>query len=85
VAANTPPRQTPARLAQVRLLFERTTNLGLKPRKMRFFFKRWLEFEVKWGGVADQEKVQERARTYVASLEAKQQMASEQGREEEMV
>jgi rRNA biogenesis protein RRP5 len=50
---------------QVRRLFERTTSSNLKPKKAKFFFKRWLEYEEKHGDVKSREKVQAKAAEYV--------------------
>jgi rRNA biogenesis protein RRP5 len=36
---------------RIRGLFERATSLQLPPKKMKFLFKRWLEYE---GGRGDQ-------------------------------
>lgn len=54
-------------MAIVRRLFERITGpaSGLKPRKAKFFFKRWLDFEVKKGDKKSQEKVTLLAADYV--------------------
>ena len=51
----------------VRRLFERVTGPGmkLKPRKAKFFFKRWLEYEEKVGDVKSREKVKTLAAAYV--------------------
>ena len=51
----------------VRKLFERVTSAGmkLKPRKAKFFFKRWLEYEEKVGDSKSQERVKSLAAAYV--------------------
>ena len=55
----------------VRRLFERITGAGrggsLKPRKAKFFFKRWLEYEDKVGDAKSQSKVKTLAADYVRS------------------
>lgn len=33
----------------IRNLYERCISMSLKPRKMKFFFKKYLEFEIKEG------------------------------------
>lgn len=52
---------------RVRQLFERITGSasGLKPRKAKFFFKRWLEFEEKSGDGKSAERVKGLAAEYV--------------------
>ena len=51
----------------VRRLFERVTgsSMKLKPRKAKFFFKRWLEYEEKVGDAKSTERVKALAATYV--------------------
>ena len=51
----------------VRRLFERVTGSGaaLKPRKAKFFFKKWLGYEVKEGDGRSQERVKALAADYV--------------------
>lgn len=51
----------------VRRLFERVTGSGpsLKPRKAKFFFKKWLEYEGKEGDSKSQERVKALAAGYV--------------------
>ena len=51
----------------IRRLFERVTGSGLKlkPRKARFFYKRWLEYEEKSGDEKSQERVKALAAEYV--------------------
>lgn len=51
----------------VRRLFERVTGSGpsLKPRKAKFFFKKWLEYESKEGDSKSQERVKALAAGYV--------------------
>ncbi|MCJ1281625.1 rRNA biogenesis protein rrp5 [Xylographa opegraphella] len=50
---------------QVRRLFGRVTSSKLKPKKAKYFFKRWLEFEEKEGDAQSCEKVKARAAEYV--------------------
>merc|ERR1712031_37964 len=63
----TPPRVGEAVLAPVRALFTRCCTMSLKPYKMRIFFKRWLDFEKKWGDEETQEVVRAKARSFVES------------------
>jgi rRNA biogenesis protein RRP5 len=51
--------------ATVRRLFERTVHLDLKPRKMKFFFKRYLVFEKEHGDAGSQHHVKALAQSYV--------------------
>ena len=53
----------------VRRLFERVTGTGsaLKPRKARFFFKKWLDYEEKEGDARSQERVKALAAEYVGT------------------
>ena len=51
---------------RVRALFARGTALDLPPKKMKFLFRRALEFEKRLGDEAGAEKVREAARAYVA-------------------
>ncbi|PFH35246.1 hypothetical protein BESB_061330 [Besnoitia besnoiti] len=76
IAANTPPRCVPANLQSIRVLFERTTSLQLKLRKMKFFFTRWLIFEKQHGTVETQARVRSKARDFVQSVESKMQRES---------
>ena len=50
---------------QVRRLLGRVTSSKLKPRKAKYFFKRWLEFEEKEGGAKSCEMVKAKAAEYV--------------------
>jgi len=70
IRAHTPPRVAQPELAQVRSLLERCCTLTLKAVKMRFFFKRWLDFEKRWGDEESQEKVRAKARAFVESAGA---------------
>eukprot|EP00127_Corallochytrium_limacisporum_P003808 Clim_evm22s153 gene=Clim_evmTU22s153 len=54
-----------------RLLERMTTQLKLSTKKMKFVFKKWLDFEKKHGTSAQQDHVKQRAREYVQSLAAK--------------
>ena len=55
--------------ASVRNLFERTIHLDLPAKKMRFFFKRYLEYESKHGAQDRVEYVKQRAMEYVQAQE----------------
>merc|ERR1712039_541184 len=48
IGAHTPPRSVEPDLSEVRSLMERCCAMRLKAMKMRFFFKRWLDFENRW-------------------------------------
>lgn len=49
----------------VRDLFRRAVTLKLKAFKMKFFYKRWLDFERKYGNAAGEEEVKQKAREFV--------------------
>eukprot|EP00928_Gymnodinium_smaydae_P032700 TRINITY_DN23613_c0_g1_i2.p1 TRINITY_DN23613_c0_g1~~TRINITY_DN23613_c0_g1_i2.p1 ORF type:complete len:1812 (-),score=336.46 TRINITY_DN23613_c0_g1_i2:299-5206(-) len=67
IGAYTPPKAAKADLAEIRGLMERCCTMRLKAAKMRFFFKRWLDFEKKWGDAESQELVRTKAREFVES------------------
>ncbi|KAL1925395.1 uncharacterized protein VTP21DRAFT_278 [Calcarisporiella thermophila] len=48
-----------------RRLFKRVTSLKFSSKKMKFFFKKWLQFEKENGGERDVEEVKQRALEYV--------------------
>jgi len=50
----------------IRQLFERSTGLDLSTKKMKFFFKRYLEYEKKYGNKETVNRVKELARSWVA-------------------
>jgi len=50
----------------IRQLFERSTGLDLSTKKMKFFFKRYLEYEKKYGNKETVKRVKELARSWVA-------------------
>lgn len=52
-------------LQRVRSLFERATHLALPPKKMKFLFKRYLEFEKRHGDGAGVEHVKQKAMEFV--------------------
>ena len=54
----------------VRNLFERTIHLNLKPKKMRFFFKRYVAFESDHGAPEKVEYVKQRALEFIESQSA---------------
>eukprot|EP00927_Polykrikos_kofoidii_P076561 TRINITY_DN73631_c0_g1_i1.p1 TRINITY_DN73631_c0_g1~~TRINITY_DN73631_c0_g1_i1.p1 ORF type:complete len:2015 (+),score=482.72 TRINITY_DN73631_c0_g1_i1:72-6116(+) len=68
IKANTPPKAAKPRLAEVRSLMERCCVMKLKDTKMRFFFKRYLDFEKQWGDLESQELVRGKARSFVENL-----------------
>ncbi|CAE7683112.1 rrp5, partial [Symbiodinium sp. CCMP2456] len=49
IKAFTPPKVPEADQDEIRALFRRCCSMSLKATKMRFFFKRWLDFETRWG------------------------------------
>eukprot|EP00439_Symbiodinium_sp_Y106_P075322 s1547_g14.t3 len=49
IKAFTPPKAPEADHDEIRALFRRCCSMSLKATKMRFFFKRWLGFESRWG------------------------------------
>ncbi len=57
--------------AMLRQLYERATSLNLSTKKMKFFFKRFLDFEREHGTADQQEHVRAKARAYVESKVAK--------------
>lgn len=63
--------------ASVRNLFERCISMSLKPKKMKFFFKRYLEFEVKEGNQERIEYVKQKANEYVNSVINKEESEEE--------
>lgn len=50
---------------RTRALFERVTALPLPPRKMKFIFKRWLEWEKRGGDGQRVEHVKQKAMEFV--------------------
>lgn len=50
---------------RVRTLLERATSLSLPPKKMKFLFRRWLEFEKGHGSEAQVAHVKQRALEFV--------------------
>ena len=68
VKAYTPPVAATVDADAVRALFERAVSLKLKAFKMKFFFKRWLDFETKFGSDEGVEAVKARAVAYVESI-----------------
>ena len=51
-------------------LFERCVTLSVSPKNMKFFFKRFLQFEKDHGDEKSVEEVKRKAREYVASKSA---------------
>jgi rRNA biogenesis protein RRP5 len=51
----------------IRALFERVTAMSLSSKKMKFFFKRYLEYEKTEGDETTVEHVMQRAREYIES------------------
>ena len=52
---------------QVRDLFSRITKAQLKPKKAKYFFKKWLDFEERQGDIKRIEHVKARASDFVIS------------------
>lgn len=63
-------RQTPSALPP-RDIFERVIHLSLAPKRMKFFFKRYLDYEKQHGSEKDVQAVKAKALEYV---EAKSSM-----------
>lgn len=63
-------RQTPSALPP-RAIFERVIHLSLAPKRMKFFFKRYLDYEKQHGSEKDVQAVKAKALEYV---EAKSSM-----------
>lgn len=57
---------------RARSLFERATHLSLPPKKMKFLFKRYLDFEKAHGDAAGVEHVKQAAKEYVEANLAEQ-------------
>ncbi|CAG9462427.1 unnamed protein product [Pedinophyceae sp. YPF-701] len=53
--------------ARTRALFDRATALGLPPKKMKFLFKKYLDYERKHGDAASAERVKAAAMEYIAA------------------
>lgn len=70
IRAHTPPQVSAPDLNEIRGLFERCSTMVLKATKMKFFFKRWLDFEKRWGDEESQEKVRVKALAFVESQAA---------------
>ena len=58
---------------QVRRIFKRVTSGKLKPKKAKFFFKRWVDFEERDGDEKRVEGVTARAAEYVKRLEEREE------------
>jgi len=54
-------------LSLSRHVFERVVHLKLAPKKMKFFFKRYLEYEKRFGNEESVQAVKEKALEYVES------------------
>jgi rRNA biogenesis protein RRP5 len=57
---------------QIRHLFGRVTSSKLKPKKAKYFYKKWLEYEEKIGDVQGCEMVKARAAEYVRRTEGQE-------------
>ena len=53
-----------------RHVFERVIHLSLSAKKMKFFFKRYLDFEKKYGSESSVDNVKQKAVEYVESKAA---------------
>jgi rRNA biogenesis protein RRP5 len=51
-----------------RRLFERVASLKFSSKKMKFIFKKWLQFEKSHGSDDDVQRVKERTLAYVESM-----------------
>jgi rRNA biogenesis protein RRP5 len=56
------------KLLSSRLLLDRAIGLKLPAKKMRFFFKRYIDFETAQGDEARLKEVKEKARQFVEAL-----------------
>lgn len=56
---------------RVRQLYERISQAGMKKKRAKFVFKRWLEFEEAYGSVKDQDRVKAQARDFVEKMQTK--------------
>lgn len=64
---------------RIRALFERATSLQLAPKRMKFLFKRYMDYEREHGTDAAVEKVKRKAMEFVqASVGAKPGPGSEE-------
>jgi rRNA biogenesis protein RRP5 len=68
IKAGTPPVAESVDFTSIRSLFERAVGLRIKPFKMKFFFKRWIDFESNWGTDESVEEVKMKAVDYVESI-----------------
>ncbi|CAN0007892.1 unnamed protein product [Lampetra fluviatilis] len=60
---------------QIRAVFERVVHMNFSPKRMKFFFKRYLDYERKHGDAASVQRVRQKALEYVeekSSVGAKQ-------------
>jgi rRNA biogenesis protein RRP5 len=57
-------------MADSRRLFQRVLALKMSTKKAKFFFKKWLQWEVKSGDASGAEDVKIRAKEYVGRLAA---------------
>lgn len=55
-------------LDSARNLFERVITMQFKPRQMKFFFKKYLQFEATRGSAEKVEEVKQKAAEFVQSL-----------------
>ena len=60
---------------QVRRIFGRVLGLGLRARKAKFFFKKWLDVEERWGDGKCVDAVKARAAEYVRGVVAEEHVA----------
>ncbi|QIW94506.1 hypothetical protein AMS68_000024 [Peltaster fructicola] len=58
-------------LDRVRKLYERISQAGMKKKRAKFVFKKWLEFEEAHGSVKGQDRVKASAREFVEKLQSK--------------
>ena len=55
-------------MINVRRLFEQVLAVKMSTKKAKFFFKKWLQWEVESGDETGAEHVRQRAKAYVESL-----------------
>ena len=59
-------------MADYRRLFQRVLALNMSTKKAKFFFKKWLQWEMKIEDTNGVEDVKRRAKEYVEGLTAKE-------------
>ena len=60
-------------LNSIRMLFERVISLKLKPKKMKLFFQKYIDFEKKFGEDQNIANIKRKAQEYVDKIDFKSQ------------